>query len=218
MNLPVTLLAVGAGLGYDHATLTHFSTEDVACMRALNGIEVLSPSDEKSAISITMAAINKPAFRYIRLERQQQEHLYHGDFDEFLEQGFVHLVEGLDIVIIACGYLVHKALKAQELLKKYDVSAGVIDLFRIKKINTAGLVEALSNYTAVVTVEEQMLDGGFGSAILETLCDQNISKPLRRLGIKDGFNVVNGDRDHLHELYGIDTPHIVEAALSFTGT
>ncbi|MDC0190311.1 1-deoxy-D-xylulose-5-phosphate synthase [Rhodospirillales bacterium] len=218
MNLPVTLIAVGVGLGYDHATMTHFTTEDVACMRALNGIEVLSPSDENSAIAITRAAINKPAFRYIRLERQPQRHLYRGNFTNEVEQGFVHLVEGVDVVIVGCGYLVHKALLAKESLEKLKVSAGVIDLFRIKKINAAGLISIISSYPAVVTIEEQILDGGFGSAVLETLSDQNVSKPLKRLGIGDGFDVVNGDRDQLHELYGIDTPNIVEAALSIIGT
>lgn len=218
MNLPVTLIAVGVGLGYDHATMTHFTTEDVACMRALNGIEVLSPSDENSAIAITRAAINKPAFRYIRLERQPQRHLYRGDFTSEVEQGFVHLVEGVDVVIVGCGYLVHKALLAKASLEKLKVSAGVIDLFRIKQINAAGLTNIISSYPAVVTIEEQILDGGFGSAVLETLCDQNVTKPLKRVGIGDGFDVVNGDRDQLHELYGIDTPHIVEAALSIMGT
>ena len=218
MNLPVTLIAVGVGLGYDHATMTHFTTEDVACMRALNGIEVLSPADENSAIAITKAAINRPAFRYIRLERQPQKHLYHSSFTNSVEQGFVHLVEGVDVGIVGCGYLVHKALLAQKTLEKLKVSAGVIDLFRIKTINAAGLTNILSSYPALVTIEEQILDGGFGSAVLETLCDQNISKPLKRIGIRDGFDVVNGDRDQLHNLYGIDTPHIVEAALSIIGT
>ena len=126
-------------------------------------------------------------------------------------------MEGVDVVIVGCGYLVHKALLAQESLEKLKVSAGVIDLFRIKKINSAGLTNILSSYPALVTIEEQILDGGFGCAVLETLCDQNISKPLKRLGIRDGFDVVNGNRDHLHDLYGIDTPHIVEAALSIVG-
>ena len=66
----------------------------------------------------------------------------------------------------------------------------------------------------MLTVEEQLLEGGFGSIIAETLIDRGTMKPAKRLGLKDGFEVVNGDRDTLHDLYGIDTPHIVEAALA----
>ena len=115
MNLPVTLLAVGVGLGYDHSTLTHFTTEDVACMRSIRGIEVLSPSDQESAIAIALEAINKPAFRYIRLERQPQNHLYHGRFSEVLAQGFSHFVEGTDLAIVACGYIYEKKTLARTL-------------------------------------------------------------------------------------------------------
>ena len=214
MSLPVTLIAVGVGLGYDHATLTHFTPEDIACMRALNGIEVLSPADEESAAAMATEAINHPKFRYIRLERQPQDHLYDGGFTAFQEQGFAQLAEGDDIILCACGYMVHKLMKARELLARQDISAGVVDVFRLKRVDGDALADVLSRYEAVLTVEEQLLEGGFGSVVAETLIDQGIMKPIKRLGLKDGFEVVNGDRDTLHDLYGIDTPHIVEAALA----
>jgi len=218
MHLPVTLIGVGVGLGYDHATLTHFTPEDVACMRSLNGIEILSPSDEESATIMATEAINNPAFRYIRLERKPQDHIYHGEFTKALERGFAQLGEGRDVAIVACGYMLHKALKAQKILADKGVSAGVIDLFRIKRVNVTGLSEILARYNTLLTVEEQQLEGGFGSAVVEALVDRNSFKPVKRLGIRDGFVVVNGDRDTLHDLYGIDTPHIVEAALTLRGS
>jgi len=214
MNLPVTLIAVGVGLGYDHATLTHFTPEDIACMRSLNGIEVLSPSDEESAAAIAAEAIKNPKFRYIRLERQPQEHLYNGGFSEVHDQGFAHVEVGSDVAIVACGYMVHKALKAKEILAGQGVSAGVVDLFRLKRVDGASFAKLASAYGSVLTVEEQLLEGGFGSVVTEALIDQGMLKPIKRLGIQDGFEVVNGDRDTLHDLYGIDTPHIVEAALA----
>ena len=214
MNLPVTLIAVGVGLGYDHATLTHFTPEDIACMRALNGVEVLSPADAVSAAVLAVEAINNPKFRYIRLERQLQDPLYDDGFAELQGQGFAQLAEGTDVVICACGYLVHKALKAQEILAQQGVSAGVIDLFRLKRVDGPALANVLAGYGAVLTVEEQLLEGGFGSIVAETLIDRGAMKPIKRLGLQDGFDVVNGDRDNLHDLYGIDTPHIVEAALA----
>jgi transketolase C-terminal domain/subunit len=110
--------------------------------------------------------------------------------------------------------MVHKALGAQKILEERGVSAGVIDLFRIKPINAKGLAETLSHYAYLVTVEEQILEGGFSGAVLEALTDQNVMMPVKRLGIRDGFNVLNGNRDQLHELYGIDMPKIVDAALS----
>ena len=214
MNLPVTLIAVGVGLGYDHATLTHFTPEDIACMRALNGVEVLSPADAVSAGVLAVEAINNPKFRYIRLERQLQDPLYDDGFAELQGQGFAQLGEGTDVIICACGYLVHKALKAREALLQHGFSAGVLDLFRLKRVDGPALANVLAGYEAVLTVEEQLLEGGFGSIVAETLIDRGAMKPIKRLGLQDGFDVVNGDRDTLHDLYGIDTPHIVEAALA----
>ena len=217
MNLPVTLIAVGVGLGYDHATLTHFTPEDIACMRSLNGIEVLSPSNENSAAAMAVEAIKNPKFRYIRLERQPQDKLYNGGFAAFQREGFAHLAEGTDVAVFACGYMVRKALKARQILVGEGVSVGVVDLFRLKRVNGEGLAKLISHYNSVLTVEEQLLEGGFGSVVAETLIDHQTFKPIKRLGINDGFEVVNGDRDSLHGLYGIDINNIVEAALTLRG-
>ena len=86
----------------------------------------------------------------------------------------VHLVKGSDLAIIACGYMVHKALGAQKILEERGVSAGVIDLFRIKRVNAKGLAETLSQYAYLVTVEEQILEGGFSSAVIEALSALNV--------------------------------------------
>lgn len=212
MQLPITLIAVGVGLGYDHATLTHFTPEDMACMKALNGIEVLTPSDAESAEVLAQRAVARPAFRYVRLDRQQQAPVYNGNFASVLDNGFCSLAEGDKVCIVTCGILIQKAMKARASLQERGVEVGVIDIFRIKPLNAQGLRKALEKYRAVLTVEEQLLDGGFGSAVAEALIDGRMLKPMKRLGIKDGFEVVNGHRDHLHQLYHIDTPDIVAAA------
>jgi transketolase len=214
MNLPVTLIAVGVGLGYDHATLTHFTPEDIACMRALNGIEVLTPADEVVAGEIAMRAIQSPAFRYLRLDRQVFPRLYSDNAAAVLDAGFGVVRPGKDVAIVACGALVHKALAAADSLAGQGVSAGVIDLVRVKPMNGTALATALKGFKSILTVEEQLLEGGMGSAVMEALVDATgrLDWPVKRLGMRDKFQVVNGDRDHLHGLYGIDTPDIVTAA------
>jgi transketolase len=214
MNLPVTLIAVGVGLGYDHATLTHFTPEDIACMRALNGIEVLTPSDEVIAAEIAQRCIAQPAFRYLRLDRQIFPFLYRDNAAVVLDAGFAVVRPGKDVAIVACGALVHKALAAADILAAKGVNAGVIDLVRVKPIDGAGLAATLKDYTSILTVEEQLLEGGMGSAVMEAVVDAvgTLDWPIKRLGMRDKFQVVNGDRDHLHSLYGVDTADIVTAA------
>jgi len=214
MNLPVTLIAVGVGLGYDHATLTHFTPEDIACMRALNGIEVLTPADELVAAEIAERCIASPAFRYLRLDRQVFPFLYRDSAAAVVDCGFGEVRKGKDVAIIACGALVHKALAAAEMLAGQGVNAGVIDLVRVKPLAGAALADALKGYASILTVEEQLLEGGMGSAVMEALVDATgrLDWPMKRLGMRDKFQVVNGDRDHLHRFYGIDTTDIVAAA------
>jgi transketolase len=213
MGLPVTLIAVGVGLGYDHATLTHFTPEDIACLRSMNGIEVLSPADAVGSAALAHMCVDDPAFRYIRLERQGQPNLYTEDsFKAALPHGLATVKAGADVALVACGAMTHSALKAAEILATQGISAGVIDLFRIKGLNAAALAKTLAPYKAMVTVEEQMLEGGFSAAVIEALLDQSALKPTKRVGLKDGFEVVNGHREHLHQLYGIDVPSIVAAA------
>ena len=190
MNLPVTLIAVGVGLGYDHATLTHFTPEDIACMRALNGIEVLSPSDAEAARAMAIQAIENPAFRYIRLERQPQAPLYDGGFAALSAAGYSEIAAGRDVAIVATGYMTH----------------------RINPLAADKFAAALAGYRSVLTVEEQLLDGGMGSVVVEALADTGTHLPVKRLGMMDGFDVVNGNRDELHAHYKIDTPDIVAAA------
>jgi transketolase len=77
MKQPVTVVSVGVGLGYDDAGPTHYTTEDMACLRALPGVEIWTPCDEESTREITQECCERPAFRYIRLERPALPEVYH---------------------------------------------------------------------------------------------------------------------------------------------
>lgn len=215
MNLPVTLIAVGVGLGYDHATITHFTPEDLAIMRNLNGIEILTPADDIAAEIIAEKSIGEPKFRYIRLERMPQPRIYDsGTFSAALDAGFATVRHGGDIAIVACGYMTHKALAAAARLQSLGINVSVIDLFRIKPLPTLELSRTLAGYQHIITLEEQMLEGGFGAAVLEVLADTSVLRRVTRLGLKDGFRIENGDRDHLHSLYGIDVESVVRTVQS----
>ena len=121
--------------------------------------------------------------------------------------------EVIRVVIVSYGALLHKVIAARDELKKAGLEVGVIDLYRVKRINVQKLFEYLSSYKSLLTVEEHILDGGFGGAILESLADNGLQMKVKRLGLSDGFAVVNGDRDHLHKLYGVDTGDIISAVM-----
>jgi transketolase len=197
MRLPVTLVAVGIGCGYDDAGPTHYTLEDLACLRALAGVEILSPADAEATAAAVRLALAEPAFRVLRLERPALPAVYGGRFAAALPAGVAEIAAGDDVCLVASGYLLHRALAVRARLAREGLAPGVVDLFRVKPLDAGALTSVLARYRAVVTLEEQFLPGGFGSAVLEACADTGLAVPVRRLGLPDRYPFENGGRDHV---------------------
>lgn len=212
MNQPVTLLSVGVGVGYADAGPTHYITEDIACLRALNGMEVITTCDPESTLEVARLTLSEPALRYVRLDRDAQLPIYNGDFSASIPKGLHELRSGDDVCIISSGHLLGRALAAREELAKDGISAGVIDLFRIKSIDAAALNAALAQYKSIITLEEQGLDGGFGSAVIEALNDGGTARQVKRMGLPERYFFENGGRDYILDSNGLSVVDICNAA------
>jgi transketolase len=206
MDQAVTLISTGVGLGYADSGPTHYLTEDIACLRAINGIEVITPADSVSTAEVARLSLKNPKLRYIRLDREDLPTLY-TSFEN--EQGFCELEVGEDVCILSSGYMLHRVMEADL------VRAGVVDLFRIKPINVE-LLNVLDRYSGIVTVEEQCLSGGFGSAVLEFMVDNHISKPVRRLGLPERYYFENGGRNRLLDAFGLSVRDICSAVMALS--
>lgn len=209
---PVTLIGVGVGMGYDDAGPTHYTTEDMSAMRALAGLELWTPGDAEATVALAHLALKKPALRYIRLERPALPDLYHGRFQDVIDDGCAELRQGTRLCLISCGYMLHRCLEVATRLAEQGHSVGVIDLFRLKPLNAEVLVKILSRYERVMTVEEHFLYGGFGSAVLEGLHDVGHLMPVTRVGMPDHYFFENGTRAHLLKLCGLDVNSLTEKA------
>ncbi|MEE2960702.1 MAG: transketolase C-terminal domain-containing protein [Myxococcota bacterium] len=216
LQQPVTLVGVGVGLGYDNAGPTHYSVEDIACLRTIPGMEVFSPADTEATASIASLCLENPALRYVRLERPYLSDVYRHGFQQAQKDGFGILRGEGSVALVSSGLMVHKCLDAAEELDSQGQKVAVIDLFRVKPINKKALCELLEKYDGIVTVEEQWLSGGMGSAVLEVMADVGLSKPVKRLGLPENFLFENGGRDYLHEKYGPNTKQILSAVRTFS--
>lgn len=213
MNLPITFVSVGCGLGYDHATFTHFTPEDVAIAKCLSHMEVWTCSDSLLAAELSRHVIRFPRLRYIRLERNFLPDLELSDPQKIFREGFREYGNtNAKISVITSGYLTHKAIKVMKANPKSDIS--VIDLIRIKPLSNELLLR-LNNCKKIITLEEQLLEGGIGSGIIEALSDREMlaEKKIKRMGLLDGFDVFNGDRDYLHESYGLSEKALEQVLL-----
>lgn len=216
MNLPVTVIGVGAGYSYDDAGPTHYATEDISCMRALANVEILSPSDTQTTREAAKLTYTKPAFRYVRLDRKNLPTIYQDGDTRFLKEGVCEIDSGDDICILTTGYMMQKARKAKEILAKDGINVGIVDIFRIKPIRAEVLKAVVGKYKMAVTLEEHFLSGGLGSAVAEVFVDNDINIPLRRIGITDNYYFDNGGREYVHKLCGIDVDSVVKKVKAFS--
>jgi transketolase len=209
---PVTLVATDIGLGAEDAGPTRYATEDMACLRALPGIEILSPADGEATAAIAARAVASPALRYVRLERPALPPVYQGRFAAALDAGVAEVSAGAHVCLVASGFMLHRALAARAQLAAEGIPAGVIDLFRVQPLDGQRLAELLAHYRAVVTIEEQYLPGGLGSAVLEVLSDAGLALPTVRLGLPERWHFENGGRTLTLDRAGLGTADIVAAA------
>jgi transketolase len=217
-NSNVTILGNGVALGYAPSGPAHQPNEDIALSRSLLNIEVHSPSNESSALNLVNLCLESPKLRYIRFERnyakQMQSFTY--EKDEFIKTLYEHKTNSdKQIAIFSSGYMLGRALDvASQFDKSKNIS--VVDLSRIKPLSEDILLEILSKTTQVVTLEEQSLSGGFGSAICEFICDNGLSCKVLRLGLPDHYLFENGTRDYLIDENGLSVENIKNLISKFT--
>jgi transketolase len=212
MQLPVTIIAVGVGLGYADAGPTHYLTEDIACMRSIVGMEVCSASDEQTTRYLARETINNSKLRIIRLERHALRSL-HSMNSTFKGLGYGKLFEGNEIVVLSYGHLLHRAFEVVKNLNKEKHSIGLIDVYYIKPLSNL-LLEEIKKYKVVITYEEQCLSGGFGSSIIEMISDANLGLRTIRLGLPDKYYFENGGREYLLDKHNLSKDNLKEKILS----
>lgn len=214
MNIPLTIVGVGVGFGYDDSGPTHFLLEDLAMMRSMPNITIHSITDNIMASKVAEMSYRLQNTNYVRLERHVTPDVYDEDAD--FGEGFSILKDGEDGYIISCGIMTHQALKIAKKLEKNEIHMGVIDLYTMP-INEKPFVDSVKSVKKLVSLEEHFLPGGFGSAILEVLNDNNILIPLKRLGlaVKDGYCYRYGGREDIRSYYKLNEANIEKRVLDY---
>lgn len=197
-RLNVKICGSSAGLSDYGDGKTHQSIDDIALMRVLPGMTVLSPLDAVETAQMVREMARIPGPCYIRLNRNDLP-VYVDPQDEYHIGKLRMLRDGSDAVVFATGVMVTKALEAAEILQSESVSVRVVSVSTIKPLNTSALMEYCRGVKAVVTSEEHNVHGGLGSAICEALSLQRL--PIVIHGIEDSFGYSAENYDLLLEKY-----------------
>lgn len=194
---------------------THHGLLDLSYLRSLPNMTVMAPRDGTELRRMLKTALDLGAPAALRYPRG-------ADTGTVREQEAITplpvgkgelLQEGDDVLILAIGRTVWEALAAGEMLKEYGLSAAVVDCRFVKPLDTELITSLVTEIPRVVTVEENMRQGGFGSAVLECLCDQGVTPfQIERIGIEDIF-VEHGPQNLLRAKYAVDAAAVLKAAV-----
>lgn len=214
-NLHVVFVLDRAGLvGADGPT--HHGAFDISYLRMIPGMVIMAPKDESELRDMLYTAVGYKkgpvALRYPRGTGLGVE-LKEG-FDE-LEIGKSELLkEGGDIALLALGSMVNYSVKAAELLDAEGIKCEVVNMRFAKPLDSEFLDKLVKRHRKIVTLEENALSGGFGSAVSEYFSERNYKNDLMRIGLPDNF-VEHGTQAELHRILEIDAEGIAEKVKKF---
>ncbi len=199
----------GITVGPDGAT--HQSLEEIAFLRALPNLTLVSPCDYLEAKKATKAICEMVGPAFIRFGRPAVPMFTNDDTPFILGKANI-LREGNDVAIIACGLLVWQALLAADKLNEiHGINARVINMHTIKPIDVQAIVDAARECACIVTAEEHQVHGGLGGAVAEVTA-KNSPVPIELVGMKDSFGG-SGEPFELMEKYGMTWKEIYASAL-----
>lgn len=186
MDLNVKMVGGNAGVKGGKAASSHYGLEDIAVLRCLPNMVVLSPSDGLCTYKAIKAMINHVGPVYLRLAGTELKMIYGEDFDFQIGKA-IELKQGQDVIVFATGPMVANVLDAAEILKSKGIKASVFDMHTIKPLDTDAILNAAEQVPLIVSVEEHTIIGGMGGAIAEVLAQSKLNARLKILGLMDKF-------------------------------
>lgn len=203
----VKVIGAHAGLSVGPDGATHQAMEDLAMVRALPGMIVMTPCDYEQSYQMTLMAAKYQGPTYIRFGREKTPSFTTKKTPFKIGQADVYR-EGRDLMIVACGALVYEALKAADELSSEGIEAGVINCSSIKPLDVKTLSHAAAETGAVVTVEEHQVSGGLGGAVSELL-GKHRPVPIEMVGMPDHFGE-SGQPMELLDKWGMTSKGIIQ--------
>ena len=212
MNLPVTIVAVGAGFSYGSAGYSHHLIEDISALRSLSGLKIYSPFDPVNTTECLNQILSLKNPSYLRIGRGGDPTLEgHLRLEELPDN-----LSDSDGSILFTGSIGAEVLKAKDQLARIGIDINAVSVSNLSQIDPSVLKKVLGG-KPFLTVEEHVLQGGFGSALIESLeCFEKIP-PYRRLGISRTDGSLVGSSGFLRKVHGISPEEISRAFREIVG-
>ena len=213
-DLPVKLIGNGGGLVYAPLGPTHQAIEDIGILRTLPNMTIVAPCDADEMKRLMEVSLDWPHPLYIRLAKGGDPIVSKPELGFEIGKG-IQLKASSEVLFVTTGIMVQRALDAAESLSNESINCGIFHMHTIKPFDHEGLKKATESVELVVTLEEHVLNGGLGSAVLESFSDHDITKKVIRFGIPNLYSEKYGSQEILMKSFGLDAQNIVETVKSF---
>ncbi len=208
-RLNVKMILCNTGMFWTFMGGSHQIIEDIASLRAVPDLVLISPSDSIEAKKAAVAAAKHVGPVAIRLAEPRVPVLFRDDYRFEIGKATI-LREGKDVAIISTGIMVRSSLEAATILENEGIDSRVINISTIKPLDERAIENAAKETGAIVTAEDSNILGGLGGAVAEVV-SENYPVPIRRVGVRDRFGQT-GSMDELAAEYNMSSADIVKAA------
>jgi transketolase len=214
-NHNIRLYANGGGVVYAPLGPTHLAVDDIGLMRSLPNMTIIHPSDAEEMARVIKATENWNGPIYIRLCRGGETVTSKEDLGFEIGKA-IELKKPKDLVILAAGTMVFRALEVAKKLEVDGIQAGVLNVHTVKPLDRQKIRDYILNIPNIMTVEEHNVTGGLGSAVAELIADEpGKSKPnFKRMGFPDCYPDKYGQQDLMIRHYGLNINNIYKEALA----
>lgn len=207
----VKLVASSAGMAMGMSGNTHYTIEDIAIMRVIPNMLVLSPADAAEAYQMIYALADYEGPAYIRLTGNLNQPIVTAENEKFILGRGKIVRDGNDVAIIATGSSVYDAVESANKLAENGISVKVVNMNCIKPMDQELLWSCLGT-KLIVTVEEHSVIGGLGGAVAEVLSKLKMHPPLKMIGIGDSF-LRPGEYEYLKRQMHLDGDSIADSII-----
>jgi transketolase len=211
-DLKVTIISVGGGFSYGQLGMSHFATEDLAILRALPNLRVITPAETWEAQDLLADDLDLPGPSYFRIDKSA------GGLPrrkgERARIGKARMIaDGNDLTIVTVGGILAEANQAAEVLRDEGIFARVLSLTSLKPLDESAVIAAARETGGIIALEEHSVIGGLGSAIAECCLSAGAAPGFfRRIGLPDVYPSVVGDQNYLRHYFGLDAGSVARTA------
>ena len=207
MDNPVTIVSVGAGMGYGNLGYTHHAIEDLAVLRGFSNLMIYSPASPKEVAWCIEDILQNNSPAYLRLGKGGEKEIHNAHLAAF--SGPLEIVTGKDGYIVFTGGIASRVFEAQKRLNEQGVFPSIYSMPKITRTTIKKMLE-ITRSSFLLTVEEHNISGGFGSWILEESAVGSFDTVIRNCGLRNNNIALLGSHEYLLDNSGFIPEEIVD--------